>query len=255
MWKVNLRDERTGVIGKNNYGSLMEVVTYNKVKDIWVKFLEHGNLVHTSWTHFANGNVANPYDRTLYGIGYLGEGKYKTWVIDKQSPQYATWTNMMTRCYSEKEHKRNPKYKDCRATIEWHNFQNFAAWYDENFYEVKGNMMCLDKDILVKGNKIYSPKTCIFVPMRINTLFTKRDSKRGQFPIGVTKVNKKYRAHCSNILEISENLGLYDTVEEAFNVYKVHKEKYIKEVANDYKDKIPENLYNTMINYKVDFDD
>ena len=46
--------------------------------------------------------------------------------------------------------------------------------------------MELDKDILFKGNKIYSPSTCIYVPHRINSLFTKSDSARGDYPIGVT---------------------------------------------------------------------
>ena len=40
--------------------------------------------------------------------------------------------------------------------------------------------MCLDKDIFCKGNKLYSRCTCIFVPQRINLLFTKSDKSRGK---------------------------------------------------------------------------
>jgi hypothetical protein len=255
MWKVNLSNERVGSVNKNNYGSLMEVVKYNSYRDIWVKFLEFGNLKHTSWGHFCNGRVLNVYDKSIYGVGYIGEGKYKFSENGKQTPQSNSWVNMMIRCYSEKEHERNPKYKDCTVAEEWHCFQNFAKWYDENFYQVEGERMQLDKDILVKGNKIYSPDTCIFTPMRINILFAKRDSKRGEFPIGVARNNKKFQAHCSNISGRKEVIGIFETIEESFNAYKSHKENYIKEVAEEYKNQIPLKLYNAMLNYIVEIDD
>ena len=115
--------------------------------------------------------------------------------------------------------------------------------------------MCLDKDILVKGNKIYSPNTCIFVPKKINSLFTKNDNSRGNLPIGVTLCrNGKYRAQinrCGSKL----NLGYYSSLEEAFLSYKIAKEKYIKEIAEYYKDIIPKKLYNSMLCYIVEITD
>ena len=118
--------------------------------------------------------------------------------------------------------------------------------------------MNLDKDILIKGNKVYSPDTCVFVPQNINKLFIKRDSSRGEFPIGVHyyKRNKKFGVVCSfGNSSSSAYLGLYDTPEEAFQVYKTFKENQIKQIANEYIDIIPTKLYQAMIEYEVEYDD
>jgi hypothetical protein len=209
-------EKRIGMIGKNTYGSSMEVVEYINSSNIWVRF-EKGNLVHTSMTAFCRGDVKNVYDRSVYGIGFLGEGKYKVSINQKRTPQYQTWQTMLQRCYSEKLHKRQPTYKDCYVAEEWHNFQNFAAWYDENYYEIEGEVMSLDKDILIKGNKIYSPEKCIFVPKRINSLFLKSDKSRGNLPIGVSfDINRKMYTACCTFNERNVHYGLYDSPEEAF---------------------------------------
>lgn len=120
--------------------------------------------------------------------------------------------------------------------------------------------MCLDKDILVKGNKIYSPETCVFVPERINTLFIKKDNDRGVIPVGVRRVGNKYRARCNYIAIDNKNkrkeLGTFDTPEDAFyKGYKLFKEDYIKEMAERYKDKIPENIYKALYRYEVEITD
>jgi hypothetical protein len=117
--------------------------------------------------------------------------------------------------------------------------------------------MCLDKDILIKGNKVYSPETCIFIPSEINTLFVKNDVNRGEFPIGVTfnKENNNYLSHCNNGHRKIIHLGTFNNIEDAFKVYKEYKEKIIKQIAEEYKSKIPEKIYNAMINYDVEITD
>jgi hypothetical protein len=253
----NLSNERIGIINKNRQGSSMIVEKYNRNDDIVVKFLEHGNLVNTDWRNFKEGNIKNVYDRMVHGIGYLGEGKYKSRENGKITNQYNTWHSMFNRCYNEKNHLKFPSYKGGSVTIEWHNFQNFAKWYDENYYSIEGEMMCLDKDILVKGNKVYSPETCVFVPRRINTLFAKGHKNRGNLPIGVVlnKSTKKatFEAFCYNIEGNTKKS--FNTPEKAFQTYKMFKEKLIKQVAEEYKDKIPVHLYNAMIKYRVEIDD
>ena len=107
-------------------------------------------------------------------------------------------------------------------------------------------------------NKIYSRETCIFVPNRINTLFVKKDHCRGNTPIGITLIpSGNYQVYCNN--EESIYLGTYSSKEEAFQVYKQHKEKVIKETIDSYKGKIPEPFYSrlreAMYNYKVEIDD
>ena len=135
-----------------------------------------------------------------------------------------------------------------------------------NGYEIEGEPTAeLDKDILVPGNKIYSPDTCIFVPKRINDLFVHiHGRKKNGLPTGVTYSKKtgKYQATVRESCETedSENtkkkkgvqLGYFDTIEEAYEVYKAHKLAEIIYIADCYKDVIPDKLYQAMINWKFD---
>lgn len=257
MKSDNLVKERIGALGYNLNGSEMIVDEYNTGRDIWVKFTKDGNKVHTRWEHFAVGNVRNPYDRTVYGIGYLGEGKYNSGTHGKSTKQYKIWSNMLRRCYNKDyQDKKAPTYKDVTVSEEWHNFQNFAKWHEDNYYEVECEQMDLDKDILVKGNKIYSPETCIFVPKRINNLFLSNKTTDRDLPLGVHPKLKKFVARCQiNNVGNSVYLKTFDTPEEAFYAYKTFKEKYIKQIADEYKDKIPSKLYDAMLNYSVEITD
>jgi hypothetical protein len=196
---------------------------------------------------------------TVYGIGYIGKGKYKSKENGKNTHQYMTWREMIRRCYSEKYHERCPTYKGCSVAEEWHCFQNFAEWYDQNYYQIEGEVTHLDKDIIVKGNRVYSPNTCVFVPQKINVLFIKNNIRRGDLPIGVSlkKSSKKlpYVVVFSIGIGKTITIGCYGTPEEAFNSYKELKEKHIKEVANEYKNKIPILLYDALIKYEVEIND
>lgn len=253
-----LAKERIGTIGKNKYESLMKIIEYKGTDNVWVKF-ENDKVVHTTWQAFLKGNVRNPFDRTVYGVGFIGEGEYKPSNNRKDTRQYKTWSSMIKRCYNERYIEKNHTYKGCSVAEEWHNFQNFAKWYDENYYEIEGEVMCLDKDILVKGNKIYSPETCVFVPHSINTLFIKNEAKRNDMPIGgYLRKNKKehtYISKCGDGKGSEVHLGQYSTIEKAFEEYKKYKENLIKELAVNNKDKIQGKLYNAMMNYVVDIND
>ena len=122
--------------------------------------------------------------------------------------------------------------------------------------------MCLDKDILIKGNKIYSPNTCLIVPERINTLFIKCDNSRGEYPIGVVENQDKKSNYvgltvfCCTLYE-RKYLGSFPINKpfQAFTCYKNFKENYIKQVADEYKDIIPQRLYDAMYKYEVEIND
>lgn len=255
--------DRTGEIGYNNFGSKMIISGYRNPIDIDVYFPEYDwTAKGVRYGNFKRGAVSCPYERTVYGIGYIGEGKYKMSKNGKAVKCYEVWIKILQRCYDDICHKDRPTYNQCEIYEDWLNYQNFAEWYYKNYYEVDGERMTLDKDILFKGNKLYSPETCIFVPERINTLFIKCDNKRGNYPVGVYyhKRDKKFRAQCSMYdlkkrKSQQEQLGYYNTPEEAFKVYKQFKEKYIKKIADEYKDKIPKKLYNAMYRYEIDIDD
>ena len=234
----------------------MKVVEYNSYSDIVIEF-DQGNKIKTSWNVFCKGEIKNPYDRATCGVGFLGEGKYKTKENGKHTPHYIIWNHVLQRCYNENVHKKQPTYKGCNVAEEWFNYQNFASWYDQNYYQIEGQRMNLDKDILVKGNKFYSPETCVFVPQNINKLFIKSNKSRGELPLGVSfeKSSNKYIATCNNHDGSRKKIGRYNSPEEAFIAYKECKENLIKKVAEIYKTKIPFNLYRAMITYKVEISD
>ena len=79
-----------------------------------------------------------------------GIGKYKPWVNGVITTQYNAWRNMLMRCYDEKNFLKQPTYEDCTVCEEWHNFQNFAKWYDDNYYEVEGNSTQIYKPLLTE---------------------------------------------------------------------------------------------------------
>lgn len=181
--------------------------------------------------------------------------KLKT-INGKKTPYYSRWCDMKSRCYNKKCQDRDVVYKGIIVCEEWHDFQNFAQWFEENYNPEIMKEWQLDKDILVKGNKIYSPETCCFVPKEVNILFTKRKSKRGKFPIGVTYHSRdlKFMARIIKYGKV-HHLGYFDSPEESFQSYKTAKEEYIKEVANKWYGKISQNCYQALINYQVEITD
>lgn len=224
---------------------------YGGPKDIDVYFPEFNwtakNIYYTS---FYRGKIRCPYEKRLCGTGYIGEGQYTT-----QHPAYKTWTHMIRRCYEYSTLNNRPTYEGCEVYNEWHNFQNFARWYEENYYEIDTDKMQLDKDILLKNNKIYSPTTCCFVNHTINSMFTSKKRFRNSV-IGSYKRNNKYEVSCENtLLKKKQHLGTFVSEEDAFIAYKEYKESVIKAVADHYKDKIPDHLYIALYNYEVDIDD
>ena len=163
---------------------------------------------------------------------------------------------MFFRCYDTKNIKRYPTYQDVSVCEEWHNYQNFAKWFEENYNPEVMEGWHLDKDIIVKGNKIYSPETCCFVPSDINYLITKANSIRGDYPIGV-KFNKKRNKFYAILTKYNKPflVGTYTTAEEAFYAYKEAKEAHIKEVADKWKEQITDKVYKSLINYKIEITD
>jgi len=251
-----IKDNRVGEISLNTYKSKMTIIKYSGRNNVLVKF-DNGYEIETRYSRFKSGEVENPYDKSTYSIGYLGEGIYNNnGIVKPYKKQYDTWHRMLQRCYDENYQDTRPTYIGCTVCEEWHNFQNFAKWYDENFYEIEDHRMELDKDILFKGNKVYSPETCVFVPNRINSLFIKSNASRGEFPIGVSFVKKRstYVASCCDNGK-GKKLGEYDSPELAFEIYKDYKEKLIKRIAEEYKNIIPYKLYDALYKYEVEITD
>ena len=249
-----VKKDRVGETGYNNKNELMKIIEYNTYGDIVVEFQdEYKSCIHTSYQRFKDGYVSNPYGNTKrgeYKLGEYGRGN------NRNKISYWYWNAMISRCHDNYLLEKEPSYKQCTICEEWKEYSSFDKWFNENYYEIENEKMELDKDILFKGNKIYSPETCIFVPKNINLLFIKSDAKRGEYPIGVNynKRSGKFRARCGEYGK-RVNLGTFDTPEEAFNAYKNEKERYIKEVADLYKDRIPQKLYEALYKYEVEITD
>ena len=189
-------------------------------------------------------------EKKVLGKGIYTKGKYTFGKKGHPTKEYSVWLSMLTRCYNERFLLSNETYIGCEVCEEWLDFQNFAKWFNDNYIE--GYQ--LDKDLILKGNKLYSPKTCCFIPQEINLLLVKRKNKRGKYPIGVSRDKTKMSAHI--VIKAKQcYLGNYNTPEEAFNVYKKAKQAHILSIAEEYKDKISTEAYNSLLNYTVSIND
>ena len=164
---------------------------------------------------------------------------------------YRKWSSMIKRCYSTKVLKKHPSYQDCSVSDEWLILSNFKSWYENNYIEGYD----LDKDLLVKGNKIYAAHTCCFIPKAINIAI--KDLQKGKYAKGVSiyRHNKYISSICINRKKI--HLGCFDTQKEATKAYKIAKEQHFKELAEKYfqEGKITRQVYDALMKYEVDITD
>lgn len=189
-------------------------------------------------------------------VGINDVGKYQSHIRNengKKVPtrEYQTWTAMLNRCYSKNYHKTHPSYVGCSVSENFKSFQFFAEWCQNQigFGELNWH---LDKDILIDGNREYSENSCVFVPRKINALLNDNKRAKGVLPTGVCFSNQQnmFFAQIKKNGK-SYNLGYFRSIEEAFLTYKVEKEKYIKEVAEQWKDQIDIRVYNALLDRVV----
>ena len=197
------------------------------------------------------GDMPYKIERTVCGIGFNSGGNYETSLNKKQLKVYKLWAAMMNRCYNPIYLKQKPNYIGCTVCEEWHDFQNFAKWfYSERFHIFKYE---LDKDILIKGNKIYSPETCCLVPHSINMLITNSGSKSGGYPQGISlhKGTGKFRVRLGVYGKI-KYIGLFNSEALALSAYKKAKESHIRDVALENKDLIEFSVFEALMNWQVE---
>ena len=186
-------------------------------------------------------------NNNLHTIGATtGDGIYTSW---KDKEAYKHWIAMLTRCYKLYNYHLD-SHINCYVYESWLNFQDYCKWYYDNIYYIPGVKMQVDKDILIKGNTLYSPNTCVIVPNTINILFRKSHSnKTNDLPMGVY-LDKGSKKNPYKVIfrynGITKNLGHYDSIDKAKNIYANYKYKYYKELLYSYKDYIPKNTFNKL---------
>lgn len=190
--------------------------------------------------------------KLVQGVG-INDRSYRAWINGKSVKEYMLWTGMLERCYSTKYQEGEPTYIGCTVSDMFKHYKYFFEWCQNqigfNIAEYQ-----LDKDLLLKHNKIYSEDNCVFIPKNINVLLIKSNATRGALPLGVTFKDNKFRSRCS-VNGKEKHLGTFNTPELAFQAYKEFKEAHIKELAEKYKDTIDPRAYQALINYEVSIDD
>ena len=255
---VNYR-ECVGKVCKSLNSGDFKILKYNNSKNVEIQFINTGFESTVQLGDIKIGNVKDPYVPSVYGVGVLGT-KYPSREGDRNTKEYALWCDMLKRCYSDSYKKRCQTYTGCEVSDNFKSYEYFYEWCNKQIgfsNDGNGNPFHLDKDLLVKGNKIYSEDTCIFLPQEINKVLTKRESMRGEYLIGVSwsKTNKAFVAQVGKGKGKPEYLGYFKTELEAFKAYKVAKEVFVKEQANKWKSQIDPRAYNALMNYEVNIDD
>ena len=244
-----------GVVCKSKSSGAFKVLKYNSATDVEIQFLTTGFKTSVQLINIKSGSIKDPYVPSVYGVGITGT-KYPSKINGVKTKEYTLWCNMLKRCYSDSSKKEYPTYEGCEVSDKFKSYEYFYEWcINQIGFDNEG--WHLDKDLLNKGNKVYSENTCVFIPSEINSLLVKREASRGEHFIGVcwNKTSKVFMAQVSKGKGKSERLGLFNTEIEAFNAYKQAKETFVKEQAEKWKDKIDIRAYNALMNYTVNLTD
>lgn len=238
----------------NSRSGKFKIISYENAKNVRIKFVKTGYETVGGLGNIRKGVIKDRMLPSVFGVGFMG-GKYKSKINGKHTKEYILWRSMLQRCYDEKFIKDFPTYTKAVTSENFNNYDWFYEWCNKQIgFGLEG--FELDKDLLVKGSKVYSEDTCVFLPKEINNVLIKRDNDRGNYLLGVdfSKATGEFRSRL-NIHGKSTHLGYYKTELEAFNAYKIAKENYIKELAEKYKHQIDQRAYNALINYQVEITD
>ena len=255
---VNYKD-CVGKVCKSLNSGEFKILKYNDSRNVEIQFLKTGYETAVRLDCIKKGGVKDPCSPSVYSIGIVGT-KYQPTINGVQTKEYELWQSMLVRCYSDALKKRCPTYEGCEVSDKFKSYEYFYEWCHKQVgfdNDGNGNPFQLDKDLLVKGNKVYSENSCVFIPQEINSLLVKCTASRGNHLIGVYyhKRDKAFVAQVNKNKGKPEYLGYFKTELEAFNTYKQAKEAFVKEQANKFKSQIDERAYEALMNYEVNVND
>lgn len=247
------KEKHEGCIYPSNRFGDVEILESLNSKKAVIKFINTGYISEEDWSSIKSGHIRDRSIPTTCGFGYIdieGASTHK-----HMTKEYLLWNSMINRCYNENLRHKNPTYKDCSVAEGWKYLSKFKEWCNKQI-GFGNDGWHLDKDILVKDSKMYSPETCCFVPPEVNCALIGNKKVRGALPQGViyncTKTRYRARIQRGNKWE---SLGTYDTPEEAFQAYKPVKEAHIKSLAEKWKDQIDPRVYEALMNWTVEITD
>ena len=226
------------------------VVGYENNRNVYVDFVGYEGLTHkVNADDLRKRHVKNCYKPDLFGVGYFGIGEYKSSFKGKNTEEYESWKGMMERGYCPKLKEKLPTYRDCTVHIEWHNFQVYADWYtSQEFY---GLGYTLDKDLLVRGNKHYSPENCTLLPRGLNSMLSAPSRSKVGLMLGVRKEGRKYSSRIGLGSFKRKYLGTFETELEAHEAYVIARERYIKNKALEWANRIEWKAYKALMEWEV----
>ena len=244
-----------GKVCKSLNSGDFKIVKYNDAHNVEIQFFKTGFETVARLGHIKSGQVRDSHLPSVYGVGITGT-KYPITVNSVKTKEYDLWNGMLRRCYSDSLKKRYPTYIDCEVSDNFKSYEYFYEWCNKQIGFGNDGWQ-LDKDLLVKGNKVYSEDYCVFIPQEINLLLVKRDNNRGEHLIGVCwhNASKAFVAQVKKNKGKQEYLGSFKTEIEAFKAYKEAKEAHLKELAAKWKSQIDERANLALINYEVHIDD
>lgn len=196
--------------------------------------------------------------KLIYGVG-INDADYPVYVYEKlngknkiiwRCPFYSRWCDMLKRCYSEKYLKTGGTYKGCFVCEEWKRFSNFKAWMETQDWQNKQ----LDKDLLLKGNKVYSPDTCVFISIEINLFISEKLENKSKYKTGVSINNETglYRAKCNDGTGRTVSLGSFKEEETAHKKWLSYKLELAKILAASQTDeRVAKALIERYENYEI----
>lgn len=215
---------------KNKLGLEFEILEYTNAHKIKIRFIVSGCTKVAAKKEIVRGEVKDTLSPSIFGVGFIGQGNYTS-----KSRGYRDWLSMLRRCYSPKELDEKPSYVDKYVCKEWQNFQNFAEWFESNHIEG----FELDKDLILKGNKEYSPDKCAYVPTEINSSIIKFGG------VHLNKKTGKYIAQCRDQTG-KRYIGSFDSYETAEVEYLTRKHSHLLMLCDKYSGIVDERVIKSL---------
>ena len=252
--KVAKKAEYEGRIYPSKRFGDMVITEYFSRSEVTIKFINTGNIRKARLSDIKRGEVRDNEFKPVNKVGIMDIPN--TLIRGVKHPRvYHIWNNMLQRCYNENLRSKHTTYSDCEVSDDFKYYSKFKEWAEKQVGYTKEGW-ALDKDILVKGNKVYSAETCCFVPQEINSLIISANAARGELPVGVyyEKDTCKLKVRVSIDGKL-KHIGRYTCKLEAFNAYKQAKENHIKKVAEKWREQIDPRVYDALMAWEINIDD